>query len=139
MIKKAGGVILDGRKILLIVKNDKLQFSKGHLKKKETIVQCAQREVEEETGFIEIELFLQKPVISYYQFTNFLGKHRDVKLYLFLFRLKSRRHKKRKWTILERVKNRWFFLDEAIKKAETQNVRKALVEIKRQKMVKLKF
>lgn len=52
----AGGVVLDGRKVLLIsvknLRNKKVwTFPKGHIEERETPRQAAVREVEEETGY----------------------------------------------------------------------------------------
>jgi 8-oxo-dGTP pyrophosphatase MutT (NUDIX family) len=58
----AGGVVTNKEgKVLFIYRNDKWDLPKGRLKKKETLEQCAIREVMEETGVegLKIENFLK--------------------------------------------------------------------------------
>lgn len=58
----AGGVVTNPQgKVLFIYRNDKWDLPKGVIKKKETIEECAIREVKEETGVkrLKIENFLR--------------------------------------------------------------------------------
>ena len=55
----AGGILINGDRILLVKKRGKYLIPKGHLESTETIEQAAVREVEEETGH-------QTKVVGYY-------------------------------------------------------------------------
>lgn len=74
LIKAAGGLVknVDG-KILLIFRRGKWDLPKGKLDEGETIVECAKREVQEETGLQQLEAgkLIQ---ITYHTYVQF-GKH----------------------------------------------------------------
>jgi ADP-ribose pyrophosphatase YjhB (NUDIX family) len=62
LVVAAGGVVTNKKgKVLFIYRNDKWDLPKGVIKKKESLEQCALREVEEETGVqdLRIENFLR--------------------------------------------------------------------------------
>ena len=74
IIKAGGGVIEDGKgRILLIFRRGKWDLPKGKIDKRETIEQCALREVKEETGLKSVQLnsFLTTSYHTYKQG----GKH----------------------------------------------------------------
>ncbi|MGC6490915.1 MAG: NUDIX hydrolase [Flavobacteriales bacterium] len=56
LIKAAGGLVLNNKSILFILRNGKWDLPKGKLEKGESIEQCAVREVMEECGIDSIEL-----------------------------------------------------------------------------------
>ena len=69
-IKAAGGAVTDDKgRILLIYRKGKWDLPKGKLEDNEPIELCADREVKEETGLIELEL--RKPlIITYHTYTE---------------------------------------------------------------------
>lgn len=61
-----GGVVLNDRNEILVIKrNGKYDFPKGHLEKNETIEECSLREVMEETGIRGLKI-IEKLPISYH-------------------------------------------------------------------------
>lgn len=74
LIKAAGGLIKNKKgEILLIFRRGKWDLPKGKLDDHETIVQCAKREVQEETGLHELETG-KLIEITYHTYVEF-GKH----------------------------------------------------------------
>ena len=62
-IKAAGGVVVHGKKILIIKKNGRWEFPKGRLKKGDKKKEAAIREIFEETGINKRDLQIIKPLI----------------------------------------------------------------------------
>jgi 8-oxo-dGTP pyrophosphatase MutT (NUDIX family) len=66
-IQAAGGVVYQDNKILFIFRNGKWDLPKGKLEKRETIEECAIREVEEECGVVNIKISIPlKPTYHVY-------------------------------------------------------------------------
>lgn len=74
LIKAAGGVVKNkAGEILLIFRRGKWDLPKGKLDKNESLLECAVREVKEETGLTKIEA--KKEIdTTYHTYTEF-GKH----------------------------------------------------------------
>ena len=62
-IKAAGGIVIQGKKILFIKKNGRWEFPKGRLKKGSKRKTTALREIYEETGIPIRDLNIIKPLI----------------------------------------------------------------------------
>ena len=62
-IKAAGGIVIQGKKILFIKKNGRWEFPKGRLKKGSKRKTTALREIYEETGIPKKDLNIIKPLI----------------------------------------------------------------------------
>ena len=62
-IKAAGGIVIQGKKILFIKKNGRWEFPKGRLKKGSKRKNTALREICEETGIPQENLNIIKPLI----------------------------------------------------------------------------
>ena len=62
-IKAAGGIVIQGKKILFIKKNGRWEFPKGRLKKGSKRKNTALREIYEETGIHQENLNIIKPLI----------------------------------------------------------------------------
>ena len=62
-IKAAGGIVIQGKKILFIKKNGRWEFPKGRLKKGSKRKATALREIYEETGIPKKDLNIIKPLI----------------------------------------------------------------------------
>jgi ADP-ribose pyrophosphatase YjhB (NUDIX family) len=70
----AGGLVHTGRKeILLIFRRGKWDLPKGKLDEKEELAVCAEREIKEETGLLELKL--EKPLTVTYHTYHEFGKH----------------------------------------------------------------
>lgn len=74
LIEAAGGIVQNaGKEILFIFRRGKWDLPKGKLEKKETLEQCAYREIEEETGLTG-HLLKNKIGETYHSYNEF-GKH----------------------------------------------------------------
>lgn len=77
VIKAAGGLVLnEEKKLLMIFRRGKWDLPKGKLDDGETLEQCAVREVEEETGLINIKLLssLLTTYHTYHEGSRFILK-----------------------------------------------------------------
>lgn len=74
LIDAAGGIVQNtSKEILFIFRRGKWDLPKGKLEKNETLEQCAQREIEEETGLTGH--LLKKKIGETYHTYNEFGKH----------------------------------------------------------------
>jgi 8-oxo-dGTP pyrophosphatase MutT (NUDIX family) len=74
IIQAAGGLVQNEKhEVLLIFRRKKWDLPKGKLDKGETLEQCAQREVREETGLIKLRL--NNPLLVSYHTYDESGKH----------------------------------------------------------------
>lgn len=117
---KAGTILvnLESKKIALVYRKDKIgyEFPKGHLEEGETLVECAIRETEEETGrknHIEEELETVRYITS---------KGEDVELHFYL----SIDDGEIDRTIAEEDKEeiKWFSVDEVAEKLIFENLKR---------------
>lgn len=130
-ILKAGGVILGKGQIYIITKYNEIQLPKGHVEEGEEPLEAAIREVKEETGFENLKLLDKKPVINKYNYYDCEGKKEYAKLYIYIFTTSSREQKKTIFMKLEKLTGKWMDLNEAIEKTNFENVRKALLEVRK--------
>lgn len=66
LVEAAGGVVYNSNnQVLMIFRNDKWDLPKGKLEIGETIQECALREVEEECGVSDLQIF-QKLICTYH-------------------------------------------------------------------------
>ncbi len=71
----AGGVVINQHnELLLIYRRSLWDLPKGHLEKKETLEQCALREVREETGLKTLELICFLGISEHIYFDNKLNE-----------------------------------------------------------------
>jgi len=77
-IKVAGGIVIQGKKILFIKKNGRWEFPKGRLKKGSKRKSTALREIYEETGISKKDLNIVKPLIPTYDNIK-IGKNAVIK------------------------------------------------------------
>ena len=86
-VEAAGGLVQhqDGR-FLFIYRNNKWDLPKGKIKKNETLMKAAKREVCEETGVTDLEV--KKPLPITYHIYNANGKFKVKKTYWFLMNSK---------------------------------------------------
>ena len=69
-IKSAGGIVIQGKKILFIKKNGRWEFPKGRLKKGSKRKSTALREIYEETGIPKVNLNIIKPLIPTHDYVK---------------------------------------------------------------------
>jgi len=77
-IKAAGGIVIQGKKILFIKKNGRWEFPKGRLKKRSKRKKTALREIYEETGIPKANLNIIKPLIPTHDYVR-MGKNVVIK------------------------------------------------------------
>jgi 8-oxo-dGTP pyrophosphatase MutT (NUDIX family) len=91
----AGGVVIDGDKILVLRRpsRDEVRLPKGHVKKGESRVEAALREVTEESGYADLQVVtdLGHQVVEF----DYQGAHVVRDEYYFLMRLQSDRQTER--------------------------------------------
>lgn len=77
VVRAAGGVVRDGKRILLIKRLGKYDLPKGHIEKGETTEACAIREVSEECGLrdLKIEMPLNDTWHIYFREGEWYLKH----------------------------------------------------------------
>jgi 8-oxo-dGTP pyrophosphatase MutT (NUDIX family) len=87
----AGGVVVDGNQVLVLCRpsRDEVRLPKGHMKKGESRVETALREVTEESGYadLEVEADLGHQVVEY----DYAGAHVIRDEYYFLMHLQRNR------------------------------------------------
>jgi ADP-ribose pyrophosphatase YjhB (NUDIX family) len=89
----AGGIIINKEGLIVIVEqqHNSFSFPKGHIKTKEKLLDCAYREIYEETGILKKELKLIKK-LGY--FKRKCGKSKkDKRIHLFLFKSNKKKLK----------------------------------------------
>ena len=109
----AGGVVVDGDKVLVLRRpsRDEVRLPKGHVKKGESRVEAALREVTEESGYADLEVVagLGHQVVEFdYQDVHVVGDE-----YYFLMRLQSGRQAEREEGEFQFIPD-WLHSDKAL-------------------------
>jgi bis(5'-nucleosidyl)-tetraphosphatase len=80
----AGGVIINGNKIVIVEQQfNTYSFPKGHINENETIIECAYREIYEETGLKKDEIKYIKKLGIIQRKNYFTNNPKDIHLFLF--------------------------------------------------------
>jgi len=137
----AGGVLLNHEnKIFLTHKivRDEWSLPKGGQKEGETLVQTAKREIEEETGFKNIELVSEEQIgHDYFEFLNpKTNKQSGKHVYFYVFRASDENQTHTPEMDKEGFEGKWMDFDEALKLIAFENV-KTVVENARKLVNKL--
>ena len=115
IVKAAGGVVVRGKKILLIKKNGRWEFPKGRLKKGANRKKTAFREISEETGIKKKHLNIIMPLIPTHHHNKISGSTVVKETSWFLIEYsgdpKRRLIPEKKEGI---TKCKWFTLDELV-------------------------
>ena len=118
--KKAGTVLLneETKKIALIYRKDNkgLEFPKGHWEDGETLMECAVRETEEETG--RKNHIVEENEIDIIKYVTFNGE--DVELYMYL--AIDEGPTERNIAEEDKEKCAWFIIDEVEQKLEYKSL-----------------
>lgn len=130
VIKKAGGIIVAGNKLYLVLKGNILQFTKGHVEEGESLLDCAKREVQEETGYMNLKLIDTPPFQVNYEYKNLFGRIETVELTIYIFALSDDKRVKSIWMFLERLTGKWMTIEEALEQPTYENVKNCLLEIR---------
>jgi len=91
MEHSAGGIIVNGDKVLLSVSMKKkpfkaITFPKGHVDADEEVLEAAYREIHEETGLEMSDMALIKDLGSYYRLDGVSGNPKEISMFLFVAR-----------------------------------------------------
>lgn len=137
----AGGVLINHEnKIFLTRKIERNEWSlpKGGQEEGETLVQTAKREIEEETGFKDIELVSEEQIGHvYFEFLNpKTGNQSGKNVYFYLFRAIDENQVHTPEMTKEGFEGRWMDFDKALELIAFENV-KAVVENARRLLGKL--
>ncbi len=90
-------------------------FIGGTIKDNETALECAKREVEEETGYIDLELISELPKINHHYYAYNKDKYFNIESTGFFFKLKSSKKKKQNLDEDEKFTVEWVDNDTVIK------------------------
>lgn len=126
----AGGYVLNGNKVLLVknLYHGGIIPPHGHLEKGESLIETAQREICEETGYCFLRPIFKISIAEY----SFKEKHQfhHKKEHRWVFKLAQDKKMPKKTDESESLRNRWYTIDEAIRVATFENTRKDLLKIK---------
>ncbi len=114
-----GGVLINGDgKIFLTRKIERNEWSlpKGGQEDGESLIDTAKREIEEETGFRNIELVSDEQIgHNYFEFVNpKTGKRSGKNVYFYLFRIINDERIDTPEMVKEGFEGRWMDFDEAL-------------------------
>lgn len=123
-----GGVLIDNRSELKICLVNKLSrnewlLPKGGVKGEEALIQTAQREVTEETGYTDIELLDQEPVAS---LTIYPDEHTEKHIHYYVFTLKSDINNCNLQDVGEGLQPAWFTLEDALSQVKHEDQKDAI-------------
>ncbi len=115
----AGGVLVNGDgKVFLTrkIERDEWSLPKGGQEDGESLVDTAKREIEEETGFRNIELVSDEQIgHNYFEFVNpKTGKRSGKNVYFYLFRIINDERIDTPEMVKEGFEGRWMDFDEAL-------------------------
>ncbi len=130
----AGGVVMDNDKVLILERKDRGDFviPKGHIEQDEKPEEAALREVQEETGYQNLEII--KPLGRSDYFYKEEGKTIHKFVYNYLFRLKDEEKIEHKTAEYKNFIPHWLTIDQAIEKASYKDIKKLLEKIQNPKL-----
>lgn len=130
----AGGVLLNSKNQVYFINDKRGEWSlpKGKIEANETALDAAVREIKEETGYSDFELFYKYPFyMSHYQYKN-SENQTDIDKYVtfYIFKTKTETNAPTNQMSEEGLKGNWLSLEEAIEKASYQNTKTVLQNLK---------
>jgi len=128
----AGGVLYHQGKVYLIkkIKRDEWQLPKGHVKKYETIQQTAIREVQEETGYVDVLITDLNPATTEYTFEKDGEMHHKI-VYFYEMQAKSLYRLENTQDEGEGLDGEWVERKEVINKLSHLNEKEIYTEIEK--------
>lgn len=132
----AGGVLLNSEgEVYLIHKLDRDEWllPKGGVEDGEDVAETALREVQEETGYQDIELVSTDPISTeHYQFKHpTTGEEFDKTVYYFKMALRSEDQTATPEMRAEGLEGEWFGLEEAVEKISYFDLKKILRNVQK--------
>jgi 8-oxo-dGTP pyrophosphatase MutT (NUDIX family) len=128
----AGGVLYHQGKVYLIkkIERDEWQLPKGHVKKYETIQQTAIREVQEETGYVDVLITDLNPATTEYTFEKDGEMHHKI-VYFYEMQAKSLYRLENTQDEGEGLDGEWVERKEVINKLSHLNEKEIYTEIEK--------
>jgi len=128
----AGGVLYHQDKVYLIkkIERDEWQLPKGHVKKYETIQQTAIREVQEETGYVDVLITDLNPATTEYTFEKDGEMHYKI-VYFYEMQAKSLYRLENTQDEGEGLDGEWVDRREVINKLSHSNEKDIYTEIEK--------
>ena len=128
----AGGVLYHQGKVYLIkkIERDEWQLPKGHVKKYETIQQTAIREVQEETGYVDVLITDLNPATTEYTFEKDGEMHHKI-VYFYEMQAKSLYRLENTQDEGEGLDGEWVDRKEVINKLSHSNEKEIYTEIEK--------
>ena len=128
----AGGVLYHQGKVYLIkkIERDEWQLPKGHVKKYETIQQTAIREVQEETGYVDVLITDLNPATTEYTFEKDGEMHYKI-VYFYEMQAKSLYRLENTQDEGEGLDGEWVDRKEVINKLSHSNEKEIYTEIEK--------
>jgi len=125
--KTAGGIVFDERfeQVYLIYKKERDEWllPKGHIKEGESVTGAAKREVLEETGLNNVVVIGLSPCAT----NVFNLKNGNIKIVSFFVMVAGeKKTKENRFKKDEGLSGKWFFVEEAIRKAKYDDIRQAI-------------
>lgn len=130
----AGGVLVNNKHevyLLHQIVRDEWILPKGGIEKGEDEITAAKREIQEETGYQNIEIILQKPLYTHqYSFTHpNTGEKIEKTVTFYLFKLLDDNLKATKEMSAEHLEGKWFTLEEAMQQVTFDDLRIVLEKV----------
>jgi len=132
----AGGVLVNNKHEVYLLHQtvrDEWVLPKGGIEEGEDKITAAKREIQEETGYQNIEIILQEPLYTHqYSFTHpNTGEEIDKAVTFYLFKLLDDNLEATKEMSAEHLEGKWFTLEEAMQKVTFDGLRIVLEKVQK--------
>lgn len=132
----AGGILLNHENKLFLthkIERDEWSLPKGGQKEGETLIQTAKREIEEETGFQNIELVSDEQIgEDYFEFLNpKTNKQSGKRVHFYLFRATDENQIDTPEMAKEGFDGKWMSFNEALALIPFENIKKVVENAKK--------
>ena len=130
----AGGVVVNNKHEVYLLHQtvrEEWVLPKGGIEEGEDKITAAKREIQEETGYQNIEIILQEPLYTHqYSFTHpNTGEEIDKAVTFYLFKLLDDNLKATKEMSAEHLEEKWFTLEEAMQQVTFDDLRIVLKKV----------
>lgn len=130
----AGGVLVNNKHEVYLLHQtvrDEWVLPKGGIEDGEDKITAAKREIQEETGYQNIEIILQEPLYTHqYSFTHpNTGEEIDKTVTFYLFKLLDDNLEATKEMSAEHLEGKWFTLEEAMQQVTFDDLRIVLEKV----------